>query len=723
MKKYLLSLLVLGLPFLGLAQIDTVSIRDVQFRSQDSLQACIETSPYLGDTVVVYGTVVVDGGLAYSADGRQVWIQDGPGGWNGIDVRYGGGGPTTPTDMWDLVVGDSVRITGIVERFGAETQLNPLSNGVEVIDGGRPVVATRVDLGDLNDNQQVDQLETGEQWEGQYIELVNLTVDRQGDVFSNGSNRQNFICRDEDGNLIQISDRFPAGRSVNSVGNNNQNDDDGELIIPPAGAKIDTIRGLIFHTAPAAPCLNPGNFPAGYDLHPFDLDDIVIGASGPLISDVARNPLVPASTEATNISANIVDPDGDVVSAFVNYAVGLNSTNFLQVALVANPGTNTYTAQIPETAYSNGDYIRYYITATDDSAVTTTFPSGGQNDAILYRVRDGGATIVDVQFNPVGGNSLLQGADVTVTGVVTAAAQAGDLGYVFIQQPGEDQWAGIQLVGGSIADLERGDSIRVQGSVEENFGFTRLSVITVDDLGTGAMMPEPIVVNADSFASYTRYAESYESMLVTFENPEAGKGMYVVNNNPDAPSNFAEWTLGNSTLSDQGSRVLVGRQTGSSFSSLNFSYVNDSSWVTESGAITVPVCVVSVLDTMESLSGIMAYTFGNFKLLPRNNEDVAGYSGANCPDGITSIEAPVETGLKVYPNPVRETLTIEYAADLAESLNVQLMDMTGRVVREIRTQPGRDLATMNVSDLTAGLYLIRVAGQNETLMTQKVLVK
>ena len=624
--------------------------------------------------------------------------------------------------MWDLVVGDSVRITALVSNFNTETQLVPIANGVEVVDGSRPVTVTRVDVGDLNDNTQENQLETGEQWEGQYIEIVNVRVVEVGESYNtgNGANRQNFIVEDEDGNRIEIGDRFPAGRSVNSTGSDNQNDTQGELAIPPQGAQLDTVRGLILHSSPNG-CLPTGNFPDGYQLNPFSSDDIVIGASGPLISNVSRN-LIPTSTEATNISAKIVDPDGDVISVFINYAVGLNNTNFLQAAMTASPGTDTYMGQIPETAYSDGDYVRYYLTATDDSSTTTTFPSAGANGAILYRVRDGGASIVDIQFNPLGGSSLLVNSDVTVSGVVTASAQAGDLNLVFIQQPGEDEWAGIQLIGGSIADLERGDSIRVQGTVEENRGFTRLNVISVDDLASGAMVPEPIVVNADSFASYTRYGESYESMLVKFENPDASKGIYVVNDNADSQlsDNFGEWVIGNTTLSDQGSRVLVGRAEGSR----SFSYINESTRI-DTAQVNVPICFISVPDTMVSLSGIMYYSFSNFKLLPRNNEDVVSYSGANCPDGIvtTGIDAPLEAGLNVYPNPVRETLTIEYAAELTQSLNVQLMDMTGRVVREAVTHPGRDIMTIEVQSIPAGLYLIRIANQQETLMTQKVLVE
>lgn len=718
MKKFLL-LLSLALPLLGWAQIDTVTIQELQTVPAASLANCQDTSAYLGDTVAVRGTVIMNGGLAYTASGRQVWIQSGTGPFSAIGVRAGDP-MTSTTKMTDLVAGDSVIFTGVVERFRRETQVNPYS--VELLAQGRPVQVLRLDIGELNDDARINQLETGEQWEGQYVEIVDVQVTEVQDPFAGG--RQTFWVADANGDEINISDRFPAGRSVNASGGN-ANNDQGELVMPPTGARFDTIRGVVSHTLPNG-CADEGQNPKhGYEIYPFQGSDLVIGASGPLMSNLNRNPIVPTSTEDVTVSVTIQDPDGDVVSALINFAVGLNNQSYQQVALTQNAGTNTYTGQIPSTAYSDGDFVKFYIEATDDSALTTTLPSGAQTDPVLFRVRDGGATIVDIQFNPQGGSSLVENADVTVAGVVTATGQANDLGSVFMQQPGEDAWAGIQLVGSDIADLEQGDSVEVRGTVEENFGFTRLSVIEVTELATGVALPEPVVVDADSFPSYTRYAEQYEGMLVRFENPEDGKGMYVVNDNADGPNNnFAEWVIGNSTLSDQGVRVLSGRGDGS----LNFGYINDSTWITEQGAITVPVCVVSVLDTMESLSGIMFYSFGNFKLLPRNTDDMVDFSGANCPDGIatdttTNVAAPLAQSFRVYPNPAQGQLTVEHQVAAPQGLSLQLLDLTGRQVRALRSAPHGDRSTFNLEGLSSGLYLLRVSNGGEVLLTEKVRVE
>ncbi len=716
MKKFVLFCLVLGFTLITKAQVTNVTIQDLQFVPPATLANCEDTTTYLGDTVAVTGTVIMNGGLAYTASGRQVWIQTSDGPFMAIGARASN--PVqTATKMTDLFAGDSVRLTGRVERFRRETQINPTS--VELLDVGRPVKARQISVGDLNDAAQVNDLTTGEQWEGQYVEIVNVTVSSVGDPFAN--NRQVFVVEDANGNKVTIGDRFPAGRSVNADGTN-ANNDQGELVTPPVGAKFDTIRGVVSHTLPNG-CASMGQNPEnGYEIYPFQSSDLVIGASGPLISNLNQNPLVPASTADVNISATIVDPDGQVVSAFINFAVGLSNNSYQQVAMTQNAGTNTYTGQIPATAFSDGDYVKYYISATDDSTVTTNSPSAAQNDPVLFRVRDGGATIFDIQFNPIGRNSLLEGADVTVDGVVTASAQAGDLGFVYIQQPGENDWAGIQLTGGSIADLERGDSVRVQGTVDEFFGFTRLSVITVDELGTASMVPEPIVVNADSFATSTRYAESYEGMLVKLQNPMAGKGIYVVNTNPDAPNNnFGEYRVGNSTLSDQGCLVLSGRTDGSR----NFSYINDSTWIQNIDTSKVPVCIVSLLDTMESLTGIMIFTFGDFKLVPRNTADAEDFSGANCPEGvtITNVDLPEIKEFKVYPNPASQQLTIEHAAEQALPLEIKLIDLTGRQLMRENVEGLAGKTSLDLSNLNNGLYLLQVSSEGQTLLTHKVMVR
>ncbi|RMG25229.1 MAG: hypothetical protein D6730_11265, partial [Bacteroidetes bacterium] len=413
-----------------------VKISDIQMVSQANLLACNDTASFFGDTVTTTGVVVMAGGLAQSAGGRQIWIQDGTGPWSGIDVRFSGSDPTTPTDILDLQPGDSVKITGVVGRFRGETQLDPLPDGVELLDAGKAVRWTPVGVGELNDANRTNILETGEQYEGVYVEIVNVTVSSV-DFFSNNT-RVSFNVQDADGNTMNISDRFLAQRLPPN----------GTFTPPSVGTKYDTIRGVIAHSENG--CTGQGG--RGYEMFPFRAEDYVLGElSPPQIAGDSRNPLVPTSSEDANISASITDADGTVVSATLFYAVGIGEVTYQAVPMTSQGG-DTWTAAIPNTAYSDGNFVKYYICATDNDTLTACLPdvpAGGNAGVPRFFVpRDNGPQIFDVQFTPYpDGNSAYINKEVTLTGVVTSSAEADNLGTVHIQQTGNlTGWAGLQVV-------------------------------------------------------------------------------------------------------------------------------------------------------------------------------------------------------------------------------------------------------------------------------------
>ncbi|GAB4421459.1 MAG: hypothetical protein OHK0039_36250 [Bacteroidia bacterium] len=706
MKRLLLSLCASLCVLFVQAQVDTVTIQQIQFVAQADLANCIDTSFYLNDTVVTYGTVVTPGGIAQAASGRNIWIQNGTGPFSGIDV-FTVGTPATGDDILNLTEGDSVMIKGVIIRFGNETEIDPID--IQAVDFARPVRATPIQLSDLNNSTGINQLPTGEQWEGAYVEVYNVTV-VQVDPFSGGS-RVSFYVADDQGNRMNVSDRFLVQRLPPT----------GNFVAPPVGTVYDTLRGVIVHSANG--CLGANG--RGYEMFPYRAEDYVIGFSAPIISNITRNPSTPTGSQDVTVFATIADPDGQVVSASLYFAVGAANNNFLQLPMT-NVGT-TYSATIPNTAFSDGDIVKYYLTATDDSAATNTAPANGATQPFFFTVRDNGLTIYDVQYTPFeNGASGYLSQQVTVEGIVTASAQTGDLGFVHIQQEGQTSWAGLQLVGGNnLASLRRGDKVRVTGTIEESFGLTRMAVLNdAVVLTTGNPLPAPVEVNPNDFTAYDFVkTEPYECMLVTLRNP-AGGGVYVVDENADDPSNFAEYRVGSSLLDPlNGCRVIAGRVTNSAFSSLNFSYINDSTFIADAGVINVPVCIVTPGDTMASLSGIMTYTFGNMKLMPRNNDDVVAYSGANCATGITAIEQlPFAAQIEVYPNPASDLLHVGYSFDRPLTAQVRLYDMTGREVlrREVSGLEGRtDLQT---GHLARGSYFLRIVAAGQPVTSRKLLL-
>lgn len=793
MKK-ITFLFVLALLAAALQAQPLVTIQQIQTASAANLSNCIDSNSYVGDTVTVRGVVVMDAKVldangnqvnnAQAASGRNIWIQNGTGPFSGIDVfkATAGSTATTPDDILDLVAGDSVEIVGIVynyvgssSNFGplGESELMPLS--VTLI-GSSTVQSTPVALADINDAARINKLSTGEQWEGVYVELTDLTV-ATVDPFSNNT-RVSFNVVDASGNKINVSDRFMAGRmAVNSI--------PGTFVAPVVGDRFDTLRGVLAHSQNGCPGANG----RGYELYPFKSEDYVrtAGFAAPVISTINRAIVTPTSSQAIAVTSDVTDVDGTVASVTLNYAVGLNNNSYQQVPMTLVSGTE-YTGSIP--AQADGAFVKYYISATDNQGLTAHQPTvpGNIGNPKFFFVRDNGTQIYDVQFTPYAdGNSGYASMEVTLSGVVTGSA--ADLGYIFIQQEGQLGWGGLSLTGNaSLATVAPGDKITVTGTIKEDFSMTRMeSISNVTKNGTGTITA--LNVTPDSLATYKfSRNEAYEGMLVSLTPAAAGKKLYIVDKNADG-SNFGEYRVGRDVFAPTaGCRVLAGRQTSSTFSSLNVSYVNDSTWATTDGVMNVPACAVNYGDSLESIQGIVYYAFSNMKLLPRSNADITGFSGANSATGdftsastalsadftatsanatdyswnfgdgntgtgatanhvyaaagaynvtltltnacgnttvtkgievVTSVDAAAAIGFTVAPNPARETVAVRLSK-AAGTATVTVADLTGAVVttRTFDAAQGTDL---NVANLAAGVYLVQVATQQGTA-THKLMI-
>lgn len=711
--KQILILCLVGLASIACAQDTIVTIQQIQTVPVDSLINCNDAPNFEDDTVIVHGTVVMAGGLSTLPGGNpgaNVWIQSGSGSFSGIEL-FGDATEPGSISIFDLLPGDSVKVRGQVFEFDHTTEIIPID--IEVLDAGKTVHVTPIDPADLNDDTRTNIPETGEEWEGVYVEFYNVTAGPPL-PFSNGT-RSSFNVSDAAGNLINISPRFTV-MSLPATG--------GTFVEFAAGTVFDTIRGVVRHS-PNGVCQDNGR---GYEVYPFQQSDFVVqaGTAPPQIVS-SRNPIDPTSSEDVTVSATITDPDGTVASADLYYAVGLSNNNYLQVPM-SGSGT-TYTGTIPSTAYSDGDFVKYYVCATDNDYLSQCTPNvPGSANPLFFVAKDTGLTIYDIQFTPYSdGISGYVGLDVTVEGIVTASAQANDLGFIYIQQPGVNQWGGIALVEGSLASLERGDLIRVDGVVENYFGLNRLSVTgQPTKISSGNPLPDPIEVNPGDFTNYDfTLTEPYEGMLVKFVNPN-GAGVYVVDQNPDAPDdNFAEYRIGVDPFDPLiGCRVQAGRSESNNFSSLSFSYVNDSIWLDADGPINVPICIVTSSDTMESLTGIMYYGFGVNKLLPRNNDDAVSFSGANCKDGIISAITDAWAGskLSVYPNPVFDQLTIEFDLPHVVEGHIELVDLVGRTVHHSSFKAMSGKSMIETSQLSQGTYFLRVRTASEVIGYEKVIL-
>ena len=81
--------------------------------------------------------------------------------------------------------------------------------------------------------------------------------------------------------------------------------------------------------------------------------------------------------------------------------------------------------------------------------------------------------------------------------------------------------------------------------------------------------------------------------------------------------------------------------------------------------------------------------------------------------------------LNVYPNPASEVLNVNYELLHAGNVQLSLRNLLGQKVKILQDglkAAGIHKVTLNVSDLTKGVYMLEVAA-DEQVITQKVLIQ
>jgi hypothetical protein len=133
--------------------------------------------------------------------------------------------------------------------------------------------------------------------------------------------------------------------------------------------------------------------------------------------------------------------------------------------------------------------------------------------------------------------------------------------------------------------------------------------------------------------------------------------------------------------------------------------------------------------------------FGVTMVAPGNSASITGLTPSSnykfkvrgrCPSGsgswsdwfdfstIAGRIGDINSGLSVYPNPANSAVTIQIAAsDL--NTNLQVIDLTGKVVFETAMIAGATTAEINVTDFAAGIYQV-VSVTGNTVATSKLVV-
>jgi hypothetical protein len=645
MRKLLLGLAAFSVFNSTMAQTDT-TIRGIQFRPTDSLIVGADANNFNNRSVRVKGVVLIPGTenvtTSEANPNRHVWLrQIGGGPFSTIGFRQLG--VTTPTNMVDLQIGDTVEVTGTASEFQGESQIVPTTE-VRIVNpyrsgSPRPQATLIPSIGLFNNTIQLNNFVTGEQYEGDYVELRNVRVIAVTHFFASTSRRVAFTIQDANGNRMNVGDRFFAQRLPNCT--TSPINVCGSFVPPSVGDEYQAIRGIILHSKNVR----------GYEIHPFDSSDYVRGKTAPSVINTVNNPIKPTSTQSCLITAQInFGTDSLGRRAEITRAM-------LYYTRLANNATSvtTYTDSLPLTRLGSGDLfnatipaqadssiIAYYISVSNNQNLTTNSPDVRRTELPesprFYWVYDRALRIADIQRNPfipsridisnaVSGSI---GAQVTVSGVVTVDTSFSGRAF-FMQDANGRDFGGIMVRVSNeseLRSLRKGQTVTVTGIVSEDGQMTYISAanVVIENQPLTVITPLEIPLTElniggatiNGATNWNLVKEKYEGQLVRIVNPSGNLVVsnpnYLSSHNISPLSNFGEWKVSLDSTDVNGVVLLSGFRSSSNtyVSNYFYPYVNVD---TVSRLRVSPIRIRTGLQ-FASITGVVYHSFGTLKVIP-----------------------------------------------------------------------------------------------------------
>ena len=626
----------------------------------------------------------------------------------------------------DLVIGDVIDVVGTVEPFvngGGALTMQVVPEAFEIVDA----VGADSPLFDpiiVSTNEVNEFVASGDpfntcliNWDrfselnGQFVRIedarvagsvVNENLERVNMLFQSMDAEQNCYVNSNDTSLRFRNDRDGVYQPPFNV----RPADDP--FIPPAVNALVDVQGFLFvHGFDGGfgyealdggvfqinPMEDRENVP-GINLGP----DLVVTGTVTGVPPAVSEPVIELGTIPGNapvpLSVNITPAAGETIaSAEILYTFS-STGNELSAALTAN-GDGSFSGSIP--AAPDGDFVTVRIRATDSAGSTTT--GGNTRYRVLY---DGLNEIADIQQTATGAAGASPFASYSGPMSISATVQTapfelteGQNTYqLFTIQDGTDAFSGIGVeVSAGLPALAVGDQVVIsEGTIAENFGFTRLEDVTLTVQSSGSPIP-PVVLQTGAL--------SQEENGPTADLSEGLEGMLV---------RFAPVTVTATEFDDFGT-VRVASDGD-----------DDNAVVVEDDATAIPEdfgASLTVGQVYAYAQGVWYYSFGDYKLLLTSPDDF-GMTVATESGPATGV-----FGVQAFPNPAQGAATVRFSLQADSDVRLAVYDVMGREVAVLQEGPlaASQYDAAFPADLAAGLYVVRLQAGAQTATTKVTIIR
>ena len=367
-------------------------------------------------------------------------------------------------------------------------------------------------------------------------------------------------------------------------------------------------------------------------------------------------------TLGNNITDNtIIDTTTHTVTIEVEYLTDLT-------ALTPDIEISSYATIVPLSGVTQDftDHVIYTVTAEDGTTKqewTINITEEDIPDVSIYDIR---------YTTDASGDSLYINEQVRVSGIVTAIDSLPDFTGYFLQD-NSSTWNGIYVYDPDRDSTQLGDSLTIVATVAEYYNVTQVSsVVEYIENSTGNTLPDPLVITTGE----TDF-EPYESILVTVEYAEC------INNN----LGYDEVEL------NDGSGAIIADD-----------YIYD---YTDT--------VVFTISNIYRVTGVMYYSSGDYKIFPRDANDIEDVTIVNDPFAGVNIH--------IYPNPNNGLFKLAISNVKSGSHGIEIMNIHGQILfKSVINDPAGFSESINLTNFGKGLYLLRINDGNSTKV-EKILIR
>jgi hypothetical protein len=171
-----------------------------------------------------------------------------------------------------------------------------------------------------------------------------------------------------------------------------------------------------------------------------------------------------------------------------------------------------------------------------------------------------------------------------------------------------------------------------------------------------------------------------------------------------------------SSISSSKATVSWTALSGASWYALRYKPVTSSAWIT-----------ITTSSASKTLTGLIANTLYEVQVQSYCSSSISGAWSASTEFTVgTSSKQPslviASNEINVFPNPTSGELNIELTMEQEAIITLKIMDISGRIVKQVQSNTfiGENTVNVNLTELNAGLYIIQVINNNQLMHTSRI---